>query len=223
MNTHFWQKRRPSAPRVFLRPNLDKIIAAISFLIKEAEAIGMTPSQYDIGKSIFMADRSHLNAFGRPITYDNYVAMKHGPVPSLAYDLLKANTKALREHNIVALPWKRTDAPKGYFHYSEARTENVSDVLSPSAMDALSSALSDVARLSFGEIRARTHKDPAYTEAWDAVGEKGCNPMSLGLLFNAPNHEAAKAVAFSSKQSAATQNVDDEFDIPADLGESAGS
>ena len=76
---------------VHMKPNVGRILAALYHVIKEARDRKRDVSQYDLVKSLFLADRSHLNEWGRPITYDNYTAMKHGPVPSLAYDLLKAN------------------------------------------------------------------------------------------------------------------------------------
>lgn len=37
-----------------------------------------------------MADRIHPERYGRLISGDSYVAMKNGPVPSGAYDIMKA-------------------------------------------------------------------------------------------------------------------------------------
>ena len=56
----------------------------------------MQITQYDIVKSLFLADKAHLNRYGRPITFDNYFAMKDGPVPNLAYNLLKRDNYSLR-------------------------------------------------------------------------------------------------------------------------------
>lgn len=79
--------RPPAAPqyRRPFKPDKDRILEAILFLIGRSSSL----SQYEIVKSLFLADRTHLNTYGRPITFDNYVAMEHGPVPSLAYDALK--------------------------------------------------------------------------------------------------------------------------------------
>ncbi|WP_163005992.1 Panacea domain-containing protein [Methylobacterium brachiatum] len=178
-------------------------------------------TQYDIVKSLFVADRAHLNRFGRPITYDNYVAMKHGPVPSLAYDFLKGNGKALSTYGLSSLPWTRASAEyrgSGCYIFTDATTVDEEAVLSQSDMAALDTALHAIINLSFGQVRKLTHSDPAYKEAWAAVGEGGSNPMSLGLLFDEPNFEAAKVVEFTSKQSSARESSDDEFAIPADLG-----
>ncbi|MFY9292348.1 MAG: Panacea domain-containing protein [Methylorubrum rhodinum] len=220
MSALFTRKATQSAPRVELHPNLSKVLASIGYLIKIAERIPVRITQYDIVKSLFVAERAHLNNYGRPITYDNYMAMYHGPVPSLAYDFLKGNGSALRAYGLTDLPWTRTPAEhigKGCYIYSEATTSDETLVLSPSDMSALEAALKAVSNLSFGQVRKLTHNDPAYKEAWAAAGEKGSNPMSLGLLFDEPNFEAAKIVEFHSQQSAAREGAGDDFEIPADI------
>lgn len=45
---------------------------------------------YWILKTIYFADKEHLRRYGRQIFDDNYRAMKQGPVPSLAYDIVKS-------------------------------------------------------------------------------------------------------------------------------------
>jgi hypothetical protein len=40
-------------------------------------------------KAIYFADKEHLRRYGRQIFDDSYRAMKFGPVPSLAYDIVK--------------------------------------------------------------------------------------------------------------------------------------
>jgi hypothetical protein len=57
----------------------NRILAAMLFLMNEHPGL----TQCQIVKSIFLADEQHLNTYGRPVTFDNYVAMPRGPVPSL--------------------------------------------------------------------------------------------------------------------------------------------
>ena len=42
-------------------------------------------------KLLWLADRIHLNRYGRMILRDNYYALPHGPVPSKVMDLSKAS------------------------------------------------------------------------------------------------------------------------------------
>jgi uncharacterized phage-associated protein len=49
-------------------------------------------------KLLYLADRKALLELGRPITFDRYVSMKHGPVLSQVYDLMVAE-EAPEEHS----------------------------------------------------------------------------------------------------------------------------
>lgn len=44
-------------------------------------------------KLLYLADREALLRYGRPITYDNYVSMDHGPVLSQTYNLIVEDTR----------------------------------------------------------------------------------------------------------------------------------
>lgn len=181
---------------VVLTPNVERILAALYHAMTEAQRRGKNVSQYDLVKTLFLGDRAHLNEWGRPITYDNYSAMLHGPVPSLAYDLLKANGKALRDHHLMELPWRSIEQPKQIRHYYPIKDAlDVENHLSQSDIDALNDALGAVLRLGFSQIRRLTHEDPAYVEAWQADGGKAAYQMKLGLLFEEPNFEQAALLA----------------------------
>ena len=181
---------------VKLTPNVNRILAALYHLMNIAKARGKTVSQYDLVKTLFLADRAHLNEWGRPITYDNYTAMFHGPVPSLAYDFLKGNEKTLHDYHIQALPWKAIDQPKAVKHFFPIENAlNVQGYLSQSDTDVLEDALGTVLRLGFGQIRKLTHEDPAYVDAWRDDGGKAAYDMKLGLLFEEPNFEQAAMLA----------------------------
>jgi len=68
-----------------LKPKKKKILNPVMYIIQQTPNL----TQYYIVKAIFLADKSHLGKYGRPVTFDNYVAMKLGPVPSFTYNLLK--------------------------------------------------------------------------------------------------------------------------------------
>lgn len=87
---------RRKAEVVEMTPNVPAIIEAILHIVTEAEAALQAVTQHDIARSLFLADRRHLNRYGRPITFDNYRATLHGPVPDLACDLLREDRRLLR-------------------------------------------------------------------------------------------------------------------------------
>jgi uncharacterized phage-associated protein len=47
------------------------------------------PTFHHIAKVLYFADLCHLERYGSFICGDSYIAMKHGPVPSGVYDMLK--------------------------------------------------------------------------------------------------------------------------------------
>ena len=183
-------------------PYIDKIIDAIAFLLHKAQ----TPlTQYQIVKAIFLADRDHLNRYGRPITYDNYVAMEHGPVPSCAYDCLKNNSTILIELGRDSFPWKEVENPGNkakspntkFFEPTEA--PEISELMSESDEIALEAALQKVLASDFSDLRMLTHEDPAWREAWDNRESQRSKKMKYALLLDEPDQDQADFIAESSK------------------------
>jgi hypothetical protein len=188
----------PARLPVALSPNPRRIVEAVLFLIGEAERRGKAVTQYDLVKSIFLADRSHLNRYGRPITFDNYYAMKHGPVPSFVYGLLREDAATLDRAGLRRLPWHRRDTGKSHFVYEKPQRPADRDVLSESDVEALTDALGTVLALGFAQVRRLTHEDPAYVAAWDDNAGKKRFPMDYGLLFDEPDPARARELAFAS-------------------------
>ena len=185
-----------------MQPNGDRIREALLFLIGEADKRKIDITQYTILKACFLADRSHLNRFGRPITFDNYSAMKDGPVASRLYGVLKHETTSLSAIGLRRPAWQRQAAPQiseRAFVFSRPSRKYDADILSESDIEALSEALTVVASLSFSQIRKLTHGDPAYIAAWRDDGNKKAYDMNLGLFFDIPNFEKAEELAFISK------------------------
>ena len=197
---HMSPQRPARAPLVELEPAEDKIIAAINFIVEESERRGLFVTQYDVVKTLFLADKNHLNTYGRPVIFDNYCAMEYGPVPSLAYNLLKGQTHRLRHHKVARLPWDSRKAPEVNANasvYYNATPNWGDDILSESDTESLQDALTTVKSLTFGQIKRLTHEDPAYVEAWDPDVSVN-NTMSYALFFENPNPEQAEIVSYLS-------------------------
>ncbi len=181
-----------------LKPNQAKIVAAIHHALLGAQKRGQRPGQYQLVKTLFLADRSHLNRFGRPITFDNYIAMNHGPVPSMAYDLLKRSPDEAGAER-PALPWRRhRDAASPSKYLYEPLPFDGADHLSVSDQECLDDGLSFVLGLGFGQLRKLTHEDIAYIRAWGDGTQQGV-PMDLALMFETHDPEAAEQIAFASE------------------------
>lgn len=184
---------RKKAPIIKVMPNKPRIFESVVFLISEADRLRKFASQYDIVKSVFLADRRHLNEYGRPITFDHYVAMKNGPVPSSVYDLLKADPKELGSL------WSKTPYDGKIFQYSDAVRGADNNVLSESDREALAESFVTVKSLGFHQIRKLTHEDPAYVDAWEDDGIKKAYDISYVMLFDVPDFEKAADIGFISE------------------------
>ncbi len=68
----------------------EKTAITIHTLLYILQKIGGEGDYHKVFKILYFADQKHLAKYGSPITIDRYIAMKNGPVPSLAYDILKA-------------------------------------------------------------------------------------------------------------------------------------
>jgi uncharacterized phage-associated protein len=182
-------------PEIRFRPKEPKILEAVLFLIQEcAQTRGHAPSQYDIVKTIFLADRAHLNNYGRPITFDNYVAMTHGPVPSFTYDLLKPTFDFGRVYGDPRPPWTVERVGNISRFVGVARSPNLR-VLSKTDIDALRDALATIMSLSFSQVRKLTHQDAAYLDAWQGDGEAQSYPMRYALLLEEPEPDRIEDLA----------------------------
>lgn len=75
-------------PRIYFKPDYRKATQALNyFAIKEGGKINKMKAL----KLVFLADRYHLRKYGRLITNDYYMAMEHGPVPSVTKDIAESN------------------------------------------------------------------------------------------------------------------------------------
>lgn len=195
--------QRPKAPVVKLDPHKSKILEALHFLMSEAKRKNRVVTQYMLVKALFLADRRHLNRFGRPVTFDNYVAMNHGPVPSKTYNALKGDSVAKAELGIKRVPWDRKPAPEiqPNAYVFTPKGDLAYDHLTESDLEVLEEALTVVFGLDFKQLRKITHEDPSYADAWENDGGRGSYPMSYGLLFDVPAFDKAEDLAFASRHS----------------------
>jgi hypothetical protein len=193
------EKERHS-PR--MRPNHRRILEAVLFLISEATRQGKYVTEYDIDKSIFIADVEHLNKYGRPITYDNFAAMKDGPVPSATRDILQPGYKG-RPHYIEEWPpWDRVPSPADgnlAHKFINAKREPNLRALSKTDTQCLREALTLVKSKGFRGTRQYTHDHPAYVDAWPKTATGGRYWMDYEKLFKDADPETVEDLIFSSK------------------------
>lgn len=174
-----------------LKPRADKIVETIIFLIARTDKKKKVSTQYDIVKTIWFADTWHLEKYGRPVTFDNYVAMENGPVPSKTYDILKDK----EYHDTL---WSVTPYTGKANSYHDAQRQFNTEKLSESELKELTEAQDLVWSLGFGNTKDVTHTHPAYKRAWvaDHPGQKSF-PMDYVLLVDG-DEELYQDLVFAS-------------------------
>lgn len=121
------------------------------------------PTFHHIAKLFYFADLCHLERYGRFICGDRYIAMKHGPVPSGVYDMLKAarNGEDYLHFQNLQVAFR----VEGNHHVVALREPNV-EWLSDSEIECLDEAISKYDRFDFGQLCRESH-DAAWLSAND--------------------------------------------------------
>ena len=105
-----------------------------------------------------------MRKFGRPVTFDRYVAMKYGPVASIAYDILRG----LRVAGIRKSDLPFDIAELGSLRYVRNPKRDIDrSIFSKSDLIILAEVADNLGKMTFPELYELTHKHFAYRRAWD--------------------------------------------------------
>jgi uncharacterized phage-associated protein len=147
----------PRLARWPFRFDPDKAVEALLFVAGRIP----DPTLHSLSKVFFHADKMHLSRYGRPITGDYYVAMKHGPVPSATYDILKT----IRGDARFPLPRRAHGALVVVNNHSVVPSRAADEsVLSKSELECLAESAAEHGSKSFNQCTAESH-GPAWTAA----------------------------------------------------------
>lgn len=127
----------------------EKAFAAIHWIVSHHHDVDLHASL----KSCYFADKSHLNAFRRPIFGATYRAMKFGPVPLEIYEMMKGEAIWKAELGKDEFPWELA----GYRLQSKLNAEPDMDSLSDSDLEHLEVGVRQSLEMNFTERTAATH------------------------------------------------------------------
>jgi len=146
-----------------------KAIETILYLAKKIS----NPSKLNICKMIYHADKLSLVKYGRLIFGGEYCAMKHGPVPSEAYDLLKEYIQHPVEFKVDA---------KNPYRVTALRDANL-DYLSESDQECLEQTMRQYDG-AWEKMYQDAH-DAAWEETWNnKSGSSNSVRMTLHSIVN---------------------------------------
>lgn len=152
------------------KPKIDKIVELLLYLAHKRP----NADKYQAVKFLYLADKEHLNRYGRPLTFEVYYALDYGPVASTALDLLNGQLWPLKNSGFTELPFRTEtgQAPNGKtttFIREPFRAVDY-DVFSKSDLCVFDEILEKYGNCSFDELFKLTHEHPAYRRAWDSKG-----------------------------------------------------
>jgi uncharacterized phage-associated protein len=120
---------------------------------------GGTMSHLKLIKLLYLAERESLVRLGRPLTYDTYASLPHGPVLSATLD--RINTAEAYRGGY----WDRHITPKANNEVSLRDPAGVpNDQLSPAEEALIEEVFSRYGRLGRWELVDRTHELPEWTD-----------------------------------------------------------
>lgn len=111
-------------------------------------------------KLLYFADRKTLAELGRPITFDQYVSMPHGPVLSRTYDLISAEPDP-----DVDSYWRQYVSQRdSAYDVHLLRDELPNDQLSPAEEAILDGVFAEWGHKTRYEVRDHSHTLPEWND-----------------------------------------------------------
>ena len=174
-------------PDIRFEPKTDKIIEVILYLarVKDIEL-----DIYKVVKLVYLADVLHLNKYGRPITYDQMLAMEYGPVPSTTYGILKED-KRLRSVDYDDLPFDFIRRGNRVYIENPKRELNMK-LFSKSDLKALEETIDEHGKKTFRQLYDMTHEHEAYKRAWARKGDGKSSPIRFEDLLDESGNKAER-------------------------------
>ena len=148
----------PAHVRTFDRDKALEVILYIAGHLK-------TASLHSVSKIIYLADKRHLQHFGRLICGDHYIAMEYGPVPSAIYNMMKvADNRETIDPDVDALIKESLRVRSG--RYLKPKRKADQDILAASEIDCLDWTIKKYGQKTFGQLTDFTHD-----AAWKSVDQ----------------------------------------------------
>lgn len=163
-----------------------KALEAILFIANKLKQ----PTFHSISKMFYLADKGHLEEYGRLICGDQYIAMEYGPVPSAVYNMMKV--AAGRER--VDVDWD--EIIKEAFSVRQGRnivpSRSADDsLLSESEVECLEAAIAQHGSKSFGQLTDLTHDG-----AWNSTADDQPIPLAE-IVKTLPNAAVVAEYVFA--------------------------
>lgn len=151
-----------------------KVTQALNYF---AEQNGGRINKMKALKLLYFADRFHIRKYGRPITNDEYFAMKNGPVPSGAKDLVEGSD--FRPDAEKAYAGQYLDPVDRYEYSSIAKPDF--EVFSQTDVESLKYALEHFGRFDQFKLAELTHQYPEWKRHEVALNSEATSRVKMNF------------------------------------------
>jgi len=123
-------------------------------------------------KLLYIADRKALVELGRPITFDRFVSMKHGPVLSRTLNVMK--------RKVTADYWSQYISPPDYYELHLLTAEPPREKLSRAEEAILDSVFQEYGHYDKYDLRDLTHTFPEWKDPGDSSEDISLHELLRG-------------------------------------------
>lgn len=175
------------------RPNLAKIVELLLYLAHKRPGA----DKYQAVKFFYLADRAHLNRYGRPITSEIYFALPYGPVASKAKEFLEHDKWTMQEAGLTELPFETKKVTRkgpdktDLILIGAPKREVDLELFSRSDLRVFDEVLEKFGDLDFEALFKLTHNHVAYKRAWANRGHSKRGPMRYEDMIDLPGERAS--------------------------------
>lgn len=165
-----------------MKTDFKKVTQALNWLAKKE---GGKINKMKAIKLVWMADRLHLRKYGRPITKDDYIAMKFGPVGSITRNITDEAVPYLSDEQ---LGYSKKFIEKISDNFFESINDVDTDVFSESDIESLEQVYNDFGHYNQFELADLTHEFPEWKKFKPELESGAINqaPMSYNDFFDDP-------------------------------------
>ncbi|RBP52990.1 Panacea domain-containing protein [Arenicella xantha] len=156
------------------KESISRTLEAFAYIAKRAPT--HKRNMYNVLKVFYLADKLHMERYGRFIFDDTYSAMQRGPVPSAAYDLIKAIKAGSELPLSIESPVRFVEE-----HVLRAEREADEDLFSGSDLLCLDEVIALSETEDLGEL--------SHDSAWEATQRNQLIPVEA-ILSTLQNSDA---------------------------------
>ena len=157
--------------------DVEKLKAVTLYILKKCGAT----DYIHLFKILYFAEKEHYAAYGKHLTKDCFIAMEHGPVPSVLYNALKLVTKqeqASADNPLWTIANAVTPGSAELYYYFMAAEEPDMDELSKADIASLDKSIAENRNKSPWELSDKSH-DEAWHEAWEKLPNSIISPYVI--------------------------------------------